>query len=459
MSKDDPKLQAYPAWAMGQVLLPIQFHALQDAVASQIAVRAELSGLPAHGVARLQLREGVLESEGAIAIARLTYMFRAPAPTVDVPGNTVVTDLNIDAYKTELTDGPLSVYLHLLNTLREGKRTPRYAEDDPSLGRELFQAELSLSPTHDDARESVKLFELTYDINKGWRLSDYAPPLLRVGAGSSPYLRDVFDATQTTLRVIHGQVQRDIADEFLSREHASELRHVRASVARTLAHLNDLGLGDSPDLGVSEHPFTLFRDLRDFYAETASNLEHNPQPTPSYDHEDLRGCFQSLNALMLGLERTAALNSNALEFERSLDQYELKQLPTTLAKATEVYLIIKFGLDDARPTSSEEIKRFLARFKIASPRRAVSEVVTRSLSGVGLEVLDQTTAGIFSPKYGREALCCRLDIKHPEWATALKDGALRIPSSKGLEFLRLYLVWNGKPQSAVDKPRGERGRT
>jgi type VI secretion system protein ImpJ len=457
MSKYDPKLQAFPAWAMGQVLLPIQFHALQAAVVSQIAVRAELSGLPAHGVARLHLHEGVLESEGAIAIKRLTYIFRAPGPIVDVPGNTVVTNLNVDKYKTELANGPLSVYLHLLNTPFAGKRPERYVDDDRSLGRELFQAELSLSPTHDDARESVKLFELTHHINNGWQLTEYAPPLARVGGKSSPYLTAVFEAIQSTLRVIKGQTQRDIADDFLSREHASELRRVRASVTRMLAHLDDLALGGTFDTGVSEHPFPVFRELRDFYLETASNLEHAPLPTPVYDHEDLAGCFRSLNTLLHGLECTAALNPNALEFERTLDQFEIKQLPTTLAKATSVYFIIKFGLDDTRPRSNEEIKRFLDRFKIASPRRAVSEVVTRSLSGVRLEALDPTTAAIFSPKFGSDALCCWLDIQHSEWMTAMRDGGLRIPISKGLDHLRCYLVWNGTPPGAADKPRRDRG--
>ena len=52
MSKDDPKLQAFPAWAMGQVLLPVQFDALEHALLSHIAVRAELSGFGGHGDGR-----------------------------------------------------------------------------------------------------------------------------------------------------------------------------------------------------------------------------------------------------------------------------------------------------------------------------------------------------------------------------------------------------------------------
>src|SRR5690606_19537132 len=95
MSIHGPRLEAFPVWAMGQVLLPVQFHALQQALLSQVGVRAELEGLPAHGVSRLQLREGMLENEGSIAIERLTYVSRRPFPVIDVPGNTYVADLNI----------------------------------------------------------------------------------------------------------------------------------------------------------------------------------------------------------------------------------------------------------------------------------------------------------------------------------------------------------------------------
>lgn len=432
MSKDDPKLQAFPAWAMGQVLLPVQFQALEQALLSHLAVRAELSGLPAHGVARMHLREGGLQAEGAVAINRLTYYFSAPGPVIDVPGNCVVSDLSVDAYKDAAFDSPLPVYLHVLNETQDGSGHRRYADDDRSLTRTLYRAVLSVSASHDDARESVKLMELDFDSIEGWSLSAYSPPLLRVGGSSSPFLAGALADLLETLRVVKGQVSRDIADDFLSREHTSELRRVRGGATRALARMNDLGVGDTHGREVSVHPYTLYLQLRDFYMDAASDLEQALEEIQDYDHEGLAGCFASLNQRISSLRKTAALNSNALEFRKEVDRYIAEDFPPELPKAAEAYLIIKSGTGEAPE---------LDQFKIASSRR-VQDLITYSLPGVTLTRLDDTTAAIFSPKFGRDAICCRLDTSHEEWRLAMKHGDLVVPVRRTLEVLRLYLVWS-----------------
>src|SRR5688572_17311775 len=97
---------AFPAWVMGQVLLPEQFLALQQTILAHIDRRAELGGLPSHELARLRWSEELLAT-GAIRIDGLTWVFESGL-LLDVPGNTVIGNLNLADAKSDA----VSLFLH-----------------------------------------------------------------------------------------------------------------------------------------------------------------------------------------------------------------------------------------------------------------------------------------------------------------------------------------------------------
>ena len=161
-------------WVMGQVLLPEQFEAQQESILANIGARAELSGLPSDGLARLAIDEDQLAA-GAVAIGRLTYVFPSGL-LIDVPGNAVVSDLNLDP---TLTDG-VSIYLHIRTELRDATELKPYLDDPRGVRRSIYSAELSTAASHDHAYASVRLMSLTRRDDR-WSLDPYVPPLLRVG--------------------------------------------------------------------------------------------------------------------------------------------------------------------------------------------------------------------------------------------------------------------------------------
>jgi type VI secretion system protein ImpJ len=415
---------AFPGWTMGQVLLPEQFLALQQTIVAHIDRRAELTGLPSHGLARLRWSEELLAA-GSIRIDGLTWVFESGL-LLDVPGNAVVSNLNLADAKAD----EVSLFLHVRNQTGDAAGLPQYAEDEPSVTRVIYQAELSLEDKRDDTRESGKLAELTRGTD-GWALGGFSPPLLCVGSSSSPFLRDALRSSQRAVERIERHLAGRSIDAFLGADQLSELRRVRASAYRVLALLADHGLGDERQ-ELSLHPYHVFSALRDFYIEVSVLQGAPPEPWPvRYRHGALASCFQDLGQRIDRYTGESRLVAPRLEFERKADWFVTSTFPEDLRKAPKVYLVAKPG-----PSG----RASLEGLKLASPHR-IEEVYTRALAGVRLAPLESAS---LSHTYGGDSALYEVITQNDEeWLHAVRERALCFRAWPELEGVRAALVWGG----------------
>ncbi len=415
---------ALPDWRMGQVLLPEQFVAVQEALLAHDSIGAGLSGLPTYGLARLAMDEGLLAA-GAVHVERLTYVF-ASGLIIDVPGNTVINNFNLDG----VTEAVAPIYLHIRREVTDAAELREYREDPRSVTRVIFRAELSLAARHDDARESVKLIGLVRR-DDGWSLEPYTPPLLRVGADVLPLLRDTLEGIVRAVHAVEGQLNRRIRDSFLGTEQGAELRRVRSAAHRALAVLADHGLGAGEvQQKVSLHPYLVFTALREFYMEAAI-LEDDQSDALQlrYRHNDLTGCYEELRLRIESCLSSSSLSTKRLSFERRASWYVAGPFPDELCRSREVYLILKSS--GGKPVEFADVKS-------ASPRR-IEEVYTRALAGVSLTSFRSSS---FAYVYGQGASFYRVNVEgDAEWAHVVRDRELCFPAWQVFEGIQAVLVW------------------
>lgn len=414
-------------WVMGQVLLPEQFEAQQESILANIGARAELSGLPSDGLARLAIDEDQLAA-GAVAIGRLTYVFPSGL-LIDVPGNAVVSDLNLDP---TLTDG-VSIYLHIRTELRDATELKPYLDDPRGVRRSIYSAELSTAASHDHAYASVRLMSLTRRDDR-WSLDPYVPPLLRVGVEVWPFLRETLERSLRAVQVVEAQLGRRIKDAFLGSEQGAELRRVRSAAHRVLAVLGDHGVGAAePHQRVALHPYFMYSALREFYIEAATlGDEHSDALQLRYRHGDLGPCFDELRRRIESSLGASSLSTKRIEFELRAGWYVAGPFPEGLKQATEVFLIVK-------PSAGGSVN--FDRVKMASPRR-IDEAYTRALAGVPLTPFK---SGSFAHVYGHDAVYFQVGVAgnagNDEWAHAVSDGDVCFPAWRELAGISAVLVW------------------
>lgn len=415
---------ALPEWRMGQVLLPEQFLALQEALLGHDAVIAGLSGLPAHGLARLNLDEALL-AEGAVHVKRLTYMF-ASGLLIDVPGNAMISNFNLDGVEGNTA----SIYLHVTHEVVDATEIEGHRDDSRATPRVIYRAELSVTARHDDARDSVKLMGLVrWDAR--WSLEAYSPPLLRIGSAVAPLLGESLERIVRAVQAVEAQLSRRIRDSFLGSEQGAELRRVRSAAHRALAVLGDHGLGGAESQStISLHPYFLFKALREFYMEAAI-LEDDQSDVLRlrYRHGDLAGCFEELRQRIEACLGSNSLSSKRLSFERRESWYVAGPFPEGLRKSREVYLILK-------SVSGESVD--FSGVKLASPQR-IDEIYTRALAGVSLAVFKSSS---FAYVYGHDAVFYKVEVEgDSEWAHAVRHGDLCFPVWQELAGFQAVLVW------------------
>ncbi|GEM_PF-2769526 len=439
---------AFPAWAMGQVLLPEQFQVQQDVILAQIASRAAVAGLPAWGLGRLVIDERQLE-HGALTITGLSYVFGSGL-LIEYPGNATLSNLSLDGVGV---GKPAEVYLHIRNRMTDASELDIYEDDPRTVTRQVFQAVLSLKAQLDDCGPSVKLIQLGTDDGR-WVLDDYAPPLLQVGCGYSRLLTGVLERCEAAVHTLASQLARRIerailnrkqldadhgdakaADIDLSRENLSDLRRERAATVRVLAQLAELGIGRERSGEIALHPYELFRCLRDLYLEVADpTQQESALDSLIYEHDGLARCFTALvTALdgLLGRFESQAARQSRLEFQEIEGWYVAGPFPDELHRATEVFLVV--GHDSGKAASLDGVK-------LASVRR-FDEITHHMLPGVPLAPVGPTLEGAFIPTYGRDASFYELDVTHPEWASAVEEGNLCFAGGPDFDGVHAELTW------------------
>jgi type VI secretion system protein ImpJ len=420
---------ALQRWEMGQVLHPAQFRAQEQALLEHVGLRVQLGGLPSHGVALLRWSDAQLAS-GDLSISALTVVLPSGL-LIDYPGNAVLTPRKLGL--PARAAGPVPVYLHLRGERRpDGARDlPRYAADEPEIRRAIYQVEISAEPGIESEQERMKLAELRFG-DGVWALAPYVPPLLRLGSGATPFLRDTLAQVVAAIGGFESELVKRAADSMTGAEQMSEVRRVLTALYRVQAVLADHGYGAATQ-AVALHPYHLFAALRDFYLE-AVVLQGKPLEgwPPRYQHDDLRGCFEQLAR---GLTRTLsvpAVVSPRLAFQRDDHWFVTGLFPDELRRAGEVFLLLEHG-SEAQAAAAPA----LDDLKLASPLRA-EEVYTKALEGVPRQAIPSLG---FAQTFGHRATVFQLDSTSREWRHAVVEGALCFAALPGLEGCAAALFW------------------
>ncbi len=419
-------------WEMGQVLHPAQFRAQEEALLEHVGLRAQLAGLPSHGVALLRWGDAQLAS-GDLSISALTVVLPS-GRLIDVPGNAVLTPRKL--VLPAKPAGPVPVYLHLRGELRpDGARDlPRYKADEPEIRRAVYQVEISAEPGIENEKEGMKLAELSFS-DGAWALAPYVPPLLRLGSGTTPFLRDTMAQIGATLGGFESELVRRAADSATGAQSMSEVRRMLTALYRVQAVLADHGYSAATQ-AVALHPYHLFVALREFYLE-AVVLQGKPLEDwpPRYQHDDLRGCLEQL-ARGLGKTLSApAVVSPRLAFDRDEHWFITGAFPVELCSAREVFLLLERaseapGAERAAPPALDDLK-------LASPLRA-EEVYTKALEGVPRREIPSLG---FAQTFGHRATVFHLVTTSPEWHQAVVERALCFAVLPGLENTHAALFW------------------
>jgi type VI secretion system protein ImpJ len=421
-------------WELGQVLHPAQFRAQEEALLEHVGLRVQLAGLPSRGVALLRWGDAQLAS-GDLSISALTVVLPS-GRLIDVPGNAVLTSRKL-VLPTRAA-GTVPVYLHLRGELRpDGARDlPRYEADEPEIRRAVYQVEISAEPGIETEQERMKLAELSLS-DGAWALAPYVPPLLRLGSGTTPFLRDTMAQIGAALGGFESELVRRAADSVTGAEPMSEVRRMLTALYRVQAVLADHGYGAATQ-AVALHPYHLFAALRDFYLE-AVVLQGKPLEDwpPRYQHDDLRSCFEQLAR---GLARTLsvpAVVSPRLGFHRDEHWFVTGLFPDELRWARGVFLLLE-RVSEA-PGAEHTAPPVLDDLKLASPLRA-EEVYTKALEGVPRQAVPSLG---FAQTFGHRATVFQLDATSPEWRQAVVERAVCFAVLPGLENYHAALFWQG----------------
>ncbi|HEX3760689.1 MAG TPA: type VI secretion system baseplate subunit TssK [Kofleriaceae bacterium] len=421
-------------WEMGQVLHPAQFRAQEEALLEHVGLRVQLAGLPSRGVALLRWDNAQLAS-GDLSISALTVVLPS-GRLIDVPGNAVLTPRKLVV--PARAAAPVPVYLHLRGELRpDGARDlPRYEADEPEIRRAVYQVEISAEPGIEGEQERMKLAELSFS-DGAWALAPYVPPLVRLGSGTTPFLRDTMAQIGAALGGFESELVRRAADSVTGAEPMSEVRRMLTALYRVQAVLADHGYGAATQ-AVALHPYHLFAALREFYLE-AVVLQGKPLEDwpPRYQHDDLRGCFEQLAR---GLGKTLsvpAVVSPRLPFHRDEHWFVTGPFPDELRRARGVFLLLERAFE--APGAERAAPPMLDDLKLASPLRA-EEVYTKALEGVPRQAIPSLG---FAQTFGHRATVFQLDATSPEWRQAVVERALCFAVLPGLENYHAALFWQG----------------
>lgn len=419
-------------WEMGQVLHPAQFRAQEEALLEHVGLRIQLAGLPSHGVALLRWGDAQL-AKGDLSISALTVVLPS-GRLIDVPGNAVLAPRKL--VLPAKAAGPVPVYLHLRGEPRpeDARDLPNYKTDAREIRRVVHQVEISAEPGIAREQEWMQLAELSFS-DGAWALAPYVPPLLRLGSGTTPFLRDTMAQIAAKLDGFESELVKRAADSATGAELMSEVRRMLTALYRVQAVLADHGYGAATQT-VALHPYHLFAALRDFYLEAVvlqgKKLVDWP---PRYQHDDLRGCFEQLARGLGGTLSVSAVVSPRLAFQRDEHWFITGPFPDELCAAREVFLLLERASE--APGAERDAAAALNNLKLASPLRAV-EVYARALEGVPRR---GTPSLGFAQTFGDRATVFQLVTTSPEWHKAVAERALCFAVAPELEDYHAALFW------------------
>ncbi|HND11140.1 MAG TPA: type VI secretion system baseplate subunit TssK [Pseudomonadota bacterium] len=407
-------------WYLGQTLLPEQFVCQEQALTSDMDLRARLSGLPSFGIGPLKWNDKLLE-EGVLAISALT----AVLPTdgnghllIDVPGNAVVQPLSLKASGATR----ISIYLHVLEQTTDATGVRLYEGDPKVVQRVMYRALLSIEKDVDRSVAMLKLAELQKDATGGWSLlSDYLPPLLQVGG--NPFLERELLQLLERLETLEPRLTAQLQDTFLRPDRLAVTRRTLAELQEVLSLLADMRHG------VTRHPYYLFDALRRFYLLLCCYHEVLPeQSSLPYQHDALAQCLGTLLSRLSSRAQMFSLQSSHLKFVKMNGLFRLNALPDEVRTATEVYLLVQ------RPSVHDRVN--IDEIKLACTSR-LALVHRLVLKGIPFRLLERVH---FQHSFGPEMDFYQLTLNE-EWQHVLREGAIAFYQPPALEKVNAYLFW------------------
>lgn len=411
-------------WEVGQTLLPEHFAAEGDALEAGIRLSAELSGLPSKGVATLAWDEVLLKA-GSLSISTLVAVL-PDGTVVDVPGNAAISGLSLaDSGKSKV-----AVHLHVFNEDQDAVASgvQLYAADAPQVKREIRQLAVSMKPSLDDTRSSLKLAELVKGPGGVWALSpDFVPELLLVGP--NPFLDPFLGDLDSLLAQARQQLRTEILDGVGSPNRLANARRTLFEVNRLQSVRLDMKEGVYP------HPYVLFDALRRLYTEMACYLELNPdamfpREIPAYHHDDLAGGLNAWKTLLQNGFRPEVAAETYRIFDRAPDlpNLVLAPLPPEVPHAGDLYLLVQ------RVESGKAVP--LDGMKLASGKR-LHLVRKRALSGIPYHHVKYPS---FPHRFSADMDFYQL-TKDEEWSYAVLENSLSLNVTPQLENAKVYLYW------------------
>jgi type VI secretion system protein ImpJ len=417
-------------WRLGQALLPEHFERQELGVTREIELRHAQLAPPAWGVAQIGWDDDALTG-GVVRLTRLVAILPR-GRLVDLPGNARTTPLVVSA-----ADGDVvGLYAHLLDE-------PLYEKDDDS-ARDLEavelvvqRVELSTSPAHPGAVESLQLAELKKGPDGVWGvLPSYVPPLVSLAAWPA-FLASVVGRLRKLLADWNDMLLGDLESYVLS-----VAKSLRAQECLRRSRLHGWFLtqidADAParttpahaDSVVAVHPFELFRHLielaLDVHAYQAAPADEPAMANRVYDHRDIAGCYEPLLA---ELESRTRLPHGRAPYRPFVPDGRIAScaLPP-MVESTRLYWVVR----RAAATDDE-----LRGVKLAACGR-LDTVHRHALRGVTVRPLASVP---FRHDFDPDVAFHEIVAEGEEWDFALREDKLGYFAEGAIATCETYLFW------------------
>ncbi|WP_310498774.1 type VI secretion system baseplate subunit TssK [Sandarakinorhabdus sp.] len=410
----------HPVWSEGLFLRPQHLQAAADAQGA--ALQARFAGAVAHpwGLVELTLDED-LASGAQMGVRRLVAVMPdgevvavpgslSPPPAFDVDdqvrGQVIYLTLPARQDGAVLFARPGATDAHVTRYLIQERAA--VDQTDPDRNSETIEIavpnlQFAIDAADLAGRTKMGLARIKERVGRKIIWDDaYIPPLLDIRASPTMagFLVDILGRLEQrqdelSMRAVEGA---DGGSETFAAYLLLQLLNRWQPALRHLQRLERV------------HPERLFADFISFAGELATftRADRRPGDFPTYDHEDLEGCFKPvIDALRAGL---------STEFSRSAVQLELKLLQPGAYVSTitdrGLYDQGRFYLAVSTRKPSEEVRRALPSVvKIGSVAK-MQQLVQAALPGVPL-------SPIAAPPPQIRAMAgyvyFELDRSHPDW--------------------------------------------